>query len=78
MDKRLNLHGQDADYGCEYHAQYREGPDMHKAGLYVILDVHFRKTGVQQCGGNHWADESGAVAADHHCTAMGMELTPKA
>ena len=38
----------------------------------MILDVHFRKAGAQERGGDHGADEGGAVAAHHHSHGDGQ------
>ena len=56
-DKCLNLQGHNADCGRENHAEDREGPDMRETCLDVILHVHFRKTGAEQRGGYHEADD---------------------
>ncbi len=64
--KVADLQRHDAQHNGEDHAGNGEHPHPQEVGLDVILDVHIGKAGAQQGGGNHGADEGGAVAADHH------------
>ena len=73
-----NLQGHDTHNDREDHAQDGEYPHIAEAGLDVILDVHIRQTGAQQGGGNHGADEGGAVPADHHGHGDGQSLHTEA